>query len=276
MRAPPAWAQRASDRVYVVAPSDTVSRIAARLQVPLRDLLERNHLTAPYRLRVGRHLRVPEGVPADVLRTLPSRQSVEAGAADSHRREPAQGAVESLDRSGLVTLVRRRDGAELTTRFDNPAQSFRVRMARFLRFRDGSRHGIHPRLVRQLAAVSEHFAQRPITVLSGFRPQLYRRTGPRTRHSQGYAVDIRIDGVGLRDLFQFCESLENMGCGFYPRARFVHFDVRREPLSWEDNASPGSRHSRETVTDSDENVTEVMEDAAQVRAVAGESGDRDE
>lgn len=262
---PVAYAQSASDRVYIVAPSDTVSRIAAHLEVPVRDVIERNHLTAPYQLRVGRRLRVPDGVARDILRTLPLRNAPVASA----RERDDTGTTETSTTShhdGLVTLVRRRDNTELETRFDNPSQEFRNRIERFLRFRDGSRHPIHPRLVHQLAAVSEHFAGRPIIVLSGFRPQLYRRTGPRTRHSQGYAVDIRIDNVNTRELFEYCESLENMGCGFYPRARFVHMDVRREPASWQDDATPGTRHARESVPDSDENVTEVMGDAAPVRS----------
>lgn len=262
----PAEAQSASDRVYVVQASDTVSRIAERLQVPVRDVIERNHLAPPYALRVGRRLRVPDGVPTDILRDLPRRGDPAADTATADVIESrSRHTDDAAGRVGIVSLVRARDAAELTTHFDNPSQAFRNRIERFLRFRDGSRHPIHQRLIRQLAAVSAHFDGRPITVLSGFRPQLYRRTGPRTRHSQGYAVDIRIDGVGTRELFQYCESLENMGCGFYPRARFVHFDVRREALSWEDNSQPGTRRANESVPDSDENVTEVTTDAAPVR-----------
>ena len=249
--------------MYVVAPSDTVSRIAEHLEVPVRDVIERNHLAPPYQLRVGRRLRVPDGVSREILRTLPLRNAPST-ATDAHAETSAE-TVGPARHDGLVSLVRRRDGAELETRFDNPTQSFRNRIERFMRFRDGSRHPIHPRLIRQIAAVSEHFGGRPVTVLSGFRPQLYHHVGPRTRHSQGYAVDIRIENVGLRELFQYCESLENMGCGFYPHARFVHMDVRREPLSWEDDSTAGSRRSHETVPDSDENVFEVMTDSAPVR-----------
>ena len=259
-----ASAQSAGDRVYVVAPSDTVSRIAAHLEIPVRDLIERNHLAAPYQLRVGRRLRVPDGVARDILRTLPLRSAPVVSARERDDGGTTE-ATETSHHDGLVTLVRRRDHSELETRFDNPSQAFRVRIERFLRFRDGSRHPIHPRLVRQLAAVSEHFSGRPIILLSGFRPQLFHHTGPRTRHSQGYAVDIRIDNVNTRELFEYCESLENMGCGFYPRARFVHMDVRREPSSWQDDATPGTRHARESVPDADENVTEVMADSAPVR-----------
>jgi uncharacterized protein YcbK (DUF882 family) len=267
-----AVAQNAHDRVYVVQQSDTVSRIAARLQVPVRAVIERNHLEPPFRLRVGRRLRLPDGVPAEVLRTLPRRDdpNADVATADANEARGGRSDDDAASRRGVVTLVRRRDDAELTTRFDNPSQSFRNRIERFLRYRDGSRHGIHPRLLRQLAAVSAHFDGRPIIVLSGFRPQSWRRRGPRTRHSQGYAVDIRIDGVNVRELFQYCESLENMGCGLYPRARFVHMDVRLESVSWQDDSTPGSRHATESVPDSDETVAEVMADAAPVRDGGGD------
>lgn len=247
---------QAEERVYVVQPGDTISRIAARLGVPYRALAERNHLAPPYRLRVGRRLRLPEGVAPEVLRRLPTRAQLESGAGNE-----SSGGTEH--RPGFVTLVRARDGAVLATNFRAGSRELRLRVERFLRFRDGSRHLIHPRLIRYLADLSDRFGGRRIVVLSGFRPQLRRTTLPRTRHNRGYAIDLRVEGVSLRAVHEFCTTLRGTGCGLYPRAQFVHMDVRVENASWVDHTGPDERRYRRP--EAEEAVYEVMDDAAPVR-----------
>jgi LysM repeat protein len=261
-----------AEHVYVVAPGDTLSRIASRLEVPPRALAERNYLTRPYALRVGRRLRLPDGVPPEVARRLPTRGQAEQGGAHAADDDTADAAStvraeESTHRQGFATLVRARDGAVLATNLTAPGQSLRVRAERFLRFRDGSRHPIHPRLLRVLATLSDHFDGRRIVVLSGFRPQLHNTSAPRTRHSQGYAVDLRVEGVALHSVQAYCESIANVGCGLHPHAGFVHVDVRREAASWTD-PTPVGGHGRPP-PESDETVSEVMADAARVRPARG-------
>jgi hypothetical protein len=251
----------ANERVYVVRNGDTISRIAARLGVTTRALAERNRLSAPYALRIGQQLRLPEGVDPRIARQLPSRGQ---GSTPSRpAASPRDEAPSASRRSGMVTLVRARDGAVLTTDFTAGTQSLMVRAERFLRFRDGSRHLLHPRLLRHLAALSDHFGGRRIVVLSGFRPQLRDLNGPRTIHSRGYAVDLRVEGINVRAVHGFCTTLRGAGCGLYPRANYVHLDVRAENASWVDNTAPGDRSPRRR--EAEEDVAEVLADAAPVR-----------
>lgn len=254
-----------SERVYVVAAGDTLSRIAARLGVSPRALAARNGLQPPYRLRVGRRLRLPEGVDPAVLRRLPLRTQQGSGSAStalSSLTGRSDEAAPSVHRPGFVTLVRQRDGAVLATNFLAGTQALRVRVERFLRFRDGSRHAIHPRLMRAIAAVSDHFGGRRMVVLSGFRPQLRDLRRPRSTHSRGNAVDIRVEGVSLRALYAFCQTLESTGCGLYPRGHYVHLDVRIESAAWTDGSDAGQRPTRR---DAEESVSEVLADAAPLR-----------
>jgi LysM repeat protein len=253
--APPRTARAQTSReprVYVVEPGDTLSSIADELGVSPRELAARNGLQAPFRLRVGRRLRLPPGVDPDVARDLPTRARLAADEDGASRGGP-----------GLVTLARQRDGATLTTNLHAETHGHRMRLERFLRFRDGSRHAIHPRLIRAVATLGEHFAGRRVVVLSGFRPQLRNPSAPRTRHSQGYAVDLRVEGVPVRAVHAFCTTLDALGCGLYPRGGYVHIDVRREAASWTENGGTDAHaaHSRE----SDETVAEVLADAAPVR-----------
>lgn len=230
------------DRVYVVRTGDSLPRVASTLQVPVRELAAINSLRPPYPLAVGRRLRLPEGVPQEVLRTLPTREEVSTNAeGGSHR-------------PGIVTLVRGRDGAELTTNFNAGGAALRARVERWMQARNGSVHMVHPRLVQVFPTISNRFGGRRITVVSGYRPHRGGRDEPRNRHALGYAVDLRVEGVPLRTVWDFCRSLPNLGCGLSTRGNFVHVDVRTEAVSW----TVGARG--EPVPPEDD-LREVTEDA---------------
>jgi uncharacterized protein YcbK (DUF882 family) len=82
---------------------------------------------------------------------------------------------------------------------------------------------VEPRLLVVLSHVYDHFHQR-IEVTSGYRNQ--RKTT--SFHYRGSASDITITGVAPTRLRAFVESLDagGMGIGLYPRAGFVHVDIR--------------------------------------------------
>jgi hypothetical protein len=49
-------------------------------------------------------------------------------------------------------------------------------------------------------------------------------------------------GVPNASLFQVCQKLDDVGCGFYPNNKFVHVDVRRPGSGhpfWIDASGPG-------------------------------------
>lgn len=259
-RAARAQVQDLTERVYVVSPGDTISRVASRLEVPVAALIARNYLTPPYRLAVGRRLRLPTGVPPRVLRTLPTRASLQAGgaAAVAAAMQPVAG---PSHRQGFVTMTRLRDGGELATNFSLANPNLRRRLERFLRYRDNTQHIYHPRIPRLLMAVSDHFDGRRIVLLSAFRPMLGRGgDGPRTRHSQGYALDLRVEGVALRTLYQFCQTLTDVGCGLNTAGDYVHFDVRAGGGAW---VIGGRTNAGEPAPpDAAETTAEVRADAA--------------
>lgn len=94
---------------------------------------------------------------------------------------------------------------------------------------------IEPRLLTILSHVYDRFGGKRIDVVSGYRNQ--RKTT--SHHFRGSAMDIVIDGVPARKLRDFVDSLDagGMGVGLYPRAGFVHVDVRPPPsYRWIDNS----------------------------------------
>ncbi len=98
---------------------------------------------------------------------------------------------------------------------------------------------INPHLFEMLSRVYDHFGKR-IELVSGFRNQ----TRTSSFHFHGSASDIRIPGVSDTELHKFIASMDagGMGLGIYPRAGFVHVDIRPEPsYRWVDYSPPGTQ-----------------------------------
>ena len=79
---------------------------------------------------------------------------------------------------------------------------------------------LDPRLVWVLGKIAEAFPDRPIVIMSGYRPDAHS-----SLHRSGRALDLAVQGVSNEDLFRTCRRLSNVGCGYYPNGAFVHFDV---------------------------------------------------
>jgi hypothetical protein len=100
---------------------------------------------------------------------------------------------------------------------------------------------IDPGLVERLDLLVDHFrkaSQAPrVLLVSGYRP---RSTG--SYHAAGRALDFRIEGVDNLAVLEFCKTLTDTGCGYYPNSVFVHMDVR-DPgaghVAWIDVSRPG-------------------------------------
>ena len=103
--------------------------------------------------------------------------------------------------------------------------------------RTGTEKPINPRLFEVLSVIYDHF-QLPIQLVSGFRNQDHMSSF----HFHGSASDIRIENVDEKVLHEFATSLDigGMGIGRYPRAHFIHVDVRPEAsYRWVDRSPPG-------------------------------------
>jgi hypothetical protein len=98
---------------------------------------------------------------------------------------------------------------------------------------------VHPRLVWLLDRIASRYPRRTVQLISG-----YRRDAKPNRHTQGRALDLRVTGVSNEAVFAFCQTLPDVGCGYYPNSTFVHLDVR--PLNashatWIDVSGPGEK-----------------------------------
>ena len=98
---------------------------------------------------------------------------------------------------------------------------------------------VDPRLYEHLSRVFDHFGKQRIELVSGFR---FKERNS-SRHWHASAMDIRIKGVSIRELYEFAETLDlgGMGVGIYPNSGFVHIDFRApgEPsYRWTDRSYP--------------------------------------
>ena len=96
---------------------------------------------------------------------------------------------------------------------------------------------LHPRVIWAVQKIAEAFPNRTIFIMSG-----YRRDAHGSYHQKGRALDLYVTGVDNADLFRFCRTLNDVGCGFYPNNKFVHVDVRpfgTHRVAWVDISQPG-------------------------------------
>jgi uncharacterized protein YcbK (DUF882 family) len=209
--------------VYVSA-GDTLAGIARRHDVSAAELARFNRLGDGSRLRAGQRLLLPGFEPARTQRAAEQRWGTpkRRGTATLHRLSThVTRRMQLLDARGRV----RRPALRALGLLLRPRDSRRMKEP-------------HPRLVRLLARVSDHFGGRPIHIVSGYR-KAGGNTRATSRHVAGQAIDFRIPGVSLESLRDYCARLDHVGVGFYPRSNFVHLDVRRSNARWTDLAGPG-------------------------------------
>ena len=107
--------------------------------------------------------------------------------------------------------------------------------------RTGEVRAVDPRLYEQLSRIYDHFGGKRVDLVSGFR--FAERNS--SRHYHASAMDIRIQGVTIKEMYAYAESLDagGMGIGIYPHSGFVHVDFRApgEPsYRWTDYSGPDS------------------------------------
>ena len=143
--------------------------------------------------------------------------------------------------SGHVELFGLASKEEVALDIFNPDGSFNVDQLHaadhMLRCkRTDTEKPIDPRLIVVLSHIYDHFHKR-LEIVSGYRNQRKQTSF----HFKGSASDIRIEGIAPKKIVQFASTLDTggMGIGLYPRAQFVHVDVRPLPsYRWIDNARP--------------------------------------
>ena len=103
-------------------------------------------------------------------------------------------------------------------------------------WRTGDEHFIDPTLFDALNAIRGRVESRaPFQIISGYRSPrtnaMLRGQGhgvaENSQHLLGKAIDIRIEGVDLRNLKNAALDLGAGGVGYYPSSNFVHVDTGR-------------------------------------------------
>jgi len=93
---------------------------------------------------------------------------------------------------------------------------------------------IDPDLLNLLCEVADHLGVAPeFQVISGYRSpgtnamlaKKSRAVAKKSFHMQGKAIDIRMQGISLKDLRTAALNLRQGGVGYYPGPGFIHVDV---------------------------------------------------
>lgn len=244
-----ARAQSPAPHFYTVLNGDTLWSIAQRHHVTAPELADRNHLAAPFALRRGMRLRLPSRavLPTVAAASTPPPPPPPPAARPAVHPAPTGhvahggGRWGRPSRPGVVHLVRVADSESIVLDLRRVGPLTRQRARAFLRASSGQTHPIDPRLLRQLAIVSDHFGGRTLEVISAFRPRRRRQFTAHSKHNIGHAIDFRVAGVSNRAVRDFCRTLPATGCGYYPRSVFVHMDTRDAATTWVDWSRPGER-----------------------------------
>jgi hypothetical protein len=129
-------------------------------------------------------------------------------------------------RQRVVLVPQRDDGG-----FDAP--DLRRAAIAFSQQSPGDVHQVAPRLLDLVYRSMRHFDGEVVRVISG-----YRRERASSRHSQGRAVDMTIDGIPNDRLAAYARDFGFVGVGLYPKRGFVHLDVRDASYFWIDDSAP--------------------------------------
>jgi uncharacterized protein YcbK (DUF882 family) len=229
------------DVTHIVQRGHTVEAIAHRYGVSVKAILEANHLSDPSRLKPGQVLVIP-GVSGSSKSKKDARHEDEDKSGGRAASASLERSPEPRGRGGEDTIHALRAGEEFRIRVkDGHGRIPPATLTAFQKMmRQGdATHPVDPRLVALLGIVSNHFGGKTIEVVSGYRAYSPTQYTPHSNHNVGKALDFRIRGVPNEALRDFCRTLRNAGCGYYPNSTFVHLDVRETKAYWVDWSRPG-------------------------------------
>jgi uncharacterized protein YcbK (DUF882 family) len=259
----PAAAEEPNEIAHVVKPGQYLSLIAKRYHTTADAIRKSNGLSPSDGLKPGVTLRIletpehrawrghmeghgkkdsekkekekergkpgksePEPRPRDVPAATPT--------ADKYAKRPA--------RAGWVDVLRFNDGfrGQLRTAKGTLVPKAAEKLDWLLRsYKANDQMRMDRRLLKLLSQVSDHFGGRQIVFVSGFRPYTASQYTKHSRHNHGQAVDFRMTGVPNMALYEYCLTLPQVGCGYYPNSVFIHMDVRLLKTKWVDYSRPG-------------------------------------
>ena len=260
-----------ADITHVVQRGHTIEAIAHRYHVSVKSILDANHLKDAKHLHPGQTLIIPgvnaKGGSGADAKDHGNKSSKKAEKGDTAPHAPATAAVEPQPEprghAEDATVHALRLGEEFRIHVkdhrghipESTLQAFERMM------RQGTAtHAVDPRLVALVGIVSSHFGGKPIEVVSGYRAYTPTQYTAHSNHNLGKAIDFRVRGVSNEALRDFCRTLRNAGCGYYPNSSFVHLDVRDTKAYWVDWSHPGEppKYDKPGV-EADEGTSDVPE-----------------
>ncbi len=276
-----------ADTTHVVGRGHTLQAIANRYHVSVKAIEEANPSIDPRHLKIGDTLTIP-GVASSGLNAKRVHAGGKEGEKPGHdEHHPAKKPTTYAMRSPHphvvhATRLNNGDAVTLTTadrRGRVPAPSLKT-MENLMRSSGNLAHPPDPRLISLLGIVSDHFGGRKIEVISGFRPYTPTQHTPHSNHNVGKAIDFRVVGVPNEVLRDFCRTLKNTGCGYYPNSTFVHMDARSSQAFWIDYSRPGEAPRYDAPNaDADDSTSDVAEEtdaSSMAKAPANADSDSDD
>ncbi len=272
-----------ADLTHTVTRGHTLDAIAHRYHVSSKSIIDANHLRDPNHLRVGQTLLIvgvtaPPATPANAAAGAHGTAASGTTTANAAHATPAHPATPPTYAArpktpGVIHLKRIATAEDSTLRVSDrrgrlPPPTLHT-MEHLMRYPNGLTHAIDPRLISLLGIMSNHFGSRNIEVISGFRPYSPTQYTAHSNHNVGNAIDFRVTGVPNEVVRDFCRTLRNTGCGYYPNSVFVHMDTRASSAYWVDYSRPGEppRYNGVPAGDADEGTSDVG-DATHLSATA--------
>ena len=249
-----------ADVTHVVQRGHTLASIAHHYHVSVQAIVDANHLKDGQQLHTGQALVIPGVDPPPPPDHATRGAHASAGIGDvPEPRGPFDRDVIHAARPEEAFHIRVKDA-----RGKIPATSFKM-FEQMMRQGEGPSAAIHPpdpRLVALIGVVSNHFYGRTLEIVSGYRAYKPTQYTAQSRHNYGRALDFRVRGVQNETLRDFCRTLPNTGCGYYPNSTFVHMDVRDAKAYWVDLSHPGEPpHYERPGTNPDEATSDVTTDS---------------
>ncbi len=249
-----------ADVTHVVQRGHTIEAIAHRYHVTVKAIVDANHLKDPKHLKPGQVLVIPTSDPpakeghkkgekgdkAETVKLPEKFEGAQRGRDGSIRVAAAfiETPAERKERGHVESdsIHAQRLGEEFHIRVKDAhghiPPSALMAFEHLMRQNDAA-HVPDPRLVALVGIVSNHFGGKTIEVVSGYRAYTPTQYTPHSNHNYGKALDFRVRGIPNEAVRDFCRTLRNAGCGYYPNSTFVHMDVRDTKAFWVDLSRPG-------------------------------------